>query len=116
MLKKIILATALGVLLGVAGSYALFLQIWTLLPWGIAGIALGYGTRRGERLAAGACYGFALSFAFMIANYSGTDSLVSRLPVFALMGLFGSLCGMLLTLIGFFLKKWNRQKSVNSNQ
>jgi hypothetical protein len=116
MLKKISLATALGTFLGVAGSYALFLQIWTLVPWGIAGIALGYGTQRGERLAAGACYGFALSFTFMIANYSGAYSLISRLPVFALMGLFGSLCGMLLSLIGFFLKKWSIQKSVNSNQ
>ncbi len=114
MMKKISLAIALGVLFGVAGSYLLFLQIWILIPWGIAGIALGYWSRRGERLAAGASYGFTLSFAFMIAGYKGTDTLISRLPFFALLGVFGSLCGMALSYAGSLLKK--KKKAVNSEQ
>ena len=105
MMKRICLALALGVILGFGGSYMLFLQIWTLVPWGIAAIALGYWAPRGGGFLIGGVYGFTLSFVFMIAGYNGAEALMSRLPFFALLGLFGALCGMLLTLAGSLLKK-----------
>ncbi len=102
-MKKSIIATALGIFLGTAASYVLFLQIWTLVPWGLAGLALGYRAKGIERYVTGALYGFALAFVFMVANYRGADSLLGRLPAFSLLGLFGGVCGIALTLTGSFL-------------
>ena len=93
-------AIALGLALAVAASHALFLGWWTLLPWGIAGVVLGLWTRKGETALAGALYGFVLSFTFMVVGYTGNASLISRLPFFGLLGLFGGLCGLVLSLAG----------------
>jgi hypothetical protein len=40
----------------------------------------------------------------MIAGYTGTASLLSRMPFFILIGLFGAVCGIALTAAGYFLK------------
>jgi hypothetical protein len=40
----------------------------------------------------------------MIAGYNGTASLVSRLPFFVLIGLFGAVCGIAVSVTGYFLK------------
>ena len=39
-------ATALGLLLGWAAAHILSLQWWTLVPWGLAAVALGYRANR----------------------------------------------------------------------
>jgi hypothetical protein len=41
----------------------------------------------------------------MIAGYSGSASLISRLPFFALIGLFGGACGVGLGWVGFGIKR-----------
>ena len=101
---KFVVAVVVGALFGLAGPYYLFLGWFSLIPWGIAGLALGYWSERRERFWVGLLYGFALCFSFMIAGYTGNASLVSRLPFFALVGVFGALCGLGLTLVGHRLR------------
>lgn len=66
----LIAAAVVGLLLGWGGAHALFLGLWTLVPWGLAGLVLGYWVGRRRALLAGALYGFILCFVFMVAGYS----------------------------------------------
>src|SRR5436853_1788006 len=109
----IVTTVFLGVLLALAASFALFLGWWTLLPWGIGGLALGY-VFPGRATVLGALYGFVLCFTFMLAGYSGTASLVGRVPFFALIGLVGAVCGFVLGFAGSRLKRF-RSRSVPPN-
>jgi hypothetical protein len=102
---RIVAAVIVGCLMAIAGAHMLFLGWWTLVPWGIAGVVLGGFSRKGETAVCGALYGFVLVFVFLVSGYTGAPSLLSRVPFFSLFGLFGALCGLLLTLIGSFLKK-----------
>jgi hypothetical protein len=95
-------AAIVGVILGILLAHALFLGWWTLVPWGIAGLALGYKAK-GQFVLTGIVYGFVLVFVFLIDQYSGEQSLVSRLPFFALFGVFGAICGLILTTAGSFI-------------
>jgi len=101
---KVIVAAILGIVVGATGPYYLFLGSYSLVPWGLVGLGLGFWCNEGESLYTGAVYGFCLSFSFMVAGYNGTASLVSRFPFFALLGLFGAVCGMALTATAYFLK------------
>jgi uncharacterized membrane protein YccC len=101
---KIIAATILGVIVGVSGQYYLFIGSYSLIPWGLVGLAIGAWCSKRESIYAGVLYGFCLSFSFMVAGYNGTASLVSRLPFFVLLGLFGAVCGLALSVTGYFLK------------
>lgn len=92
----------LGAVLGLLGAkYVLVGSGWSLLPWGLVALAIG-ALARSRRQAAvdAATYGFALSFVFMVAGYSGTAPLAGRLWFFVLLGLFGALCAALLALVG----------------
>ncbi len=101
---RFVVAILLGALFGLGGPHYLFLGWFSLVPWGIGGVALGYWSQRGGRLLLGMFYGFGLCFCFMIAGYTGSASLVSRLPFFALVGVFGALCGLGLTVVGHYLR------------
>ncbi len=104
-MKKTITAIAAGLILGVVGARYLFVGSWLILiPWAIAGLAIGFWGTKNEAIINGVTYGFVLSFVYMIAGYSGTTSLVSRIPFFAVLGAFGGICGALLGLAGFTLK------------
>jgi len=101
-------AVVAGLLLGWASAHALFLQWWTLVPWGIAGLALGYRAGRREAAIAGALYGFVLCFVFTLAGYDGAASVVSRVPFFSILGLVGAVCGLVLALLGALLRPRSR--------
>jgi hypothetical protein len=104
-MKKTYTAIAAGAILGIIGARFLFVGSWlNLIPWSLAGIAIGYWGTRNEAMINGVVYGFILSFAFMIAGYSGKLSLISRVPFFAVLGVFGGVCGLGLGLLGFFAK------------
>ena len=105
MLTPAILSSAIvGAVLGILAAHALFLGWWTLVPWGIAGLALGYKFK--ERFVlAGIVYGFVLVFVFMIFQYNGERPLISRFPFFAIFALFGAVCGLILTTLGAFAKR-----------
>ncbi len=101
-MMKIIVAAVTGIILGVIGSRYFLVGSWlSLIPWGIAGILLGWWSKRwNEAVINGLVYGFFLCFSFMIAGYNGSASILSRTPFFAIIGLFGALCGLVLELIG----------------
>ena len=110
-----IVAIILGVALGLGGAHATFLGAWTLIPWALVALALGWrviwhsaalaGALYGFALAfgwrvtwpdaalAGSLYGFALAFSFMIAVYTGVDSVTRKLSGFIVLGLVGAVCG-----------------------
>ena len=100
-----------GTVLGFLGAHALFLGWWTLVPWGLAGLVLGYyktnrhTTNRSLTIASGMVYGFVLVFVFMIGQYTGDVSLIRRLPFFGLLAIFGAVCGLVLTVVGSFAKR-----------
>jgi hypothetical protein len=104
-MARIVAAIVLAVLLGFAAAHMLALQWFTLVPWGIAGIALGLGATRFKAILAGAIYGFILCFVFMLAGYSGAAPIVTRLPFFAVIGVFGAVCGIAVSWIGSMLKR-----------
>lgn len=104
-MSRIAVPIALGVVLAWAAAHALFLGWWTLLPWGAAGIALGFWIGRPGALLAGGLFGFALSFTFMLAGYSGSAPAITRVPFFGLLGVFGALCGLLLSAVGARIKR-----------
>jgi len=101
-------AGALGLLLGWAAAHVLSLQWWTLVPWGLAAIALGYRVNRTTAVVAGALYGFVVCFVFTLATYGGAAPAITRVPFFTVLGLVGALCGFLLALLGAFLMPGRR--------
>ncbi len=105
-MTKVAVSIISGSLLGLIGSRYLFVGSWfSLIPWAIVGLLIGYWSHKGEWLINGSCYGFALCFVFMITGYSGSAPLISHLPFFAIIGVFGGFCGLILGLLGFEAKK-----------
>jgi hypothetical protein len=100
----IIVAGVLGVILGTTGPYYASLGWYSLLPWGVVALAIGFWSTKRQSLYAGALYGFCLCFSFIIGGYNGSASLVSRLPFFIVIGLFGAVCGIAVSVTGYFLK------------
>ena len=108
----IVIAAALGILLGILASRMLFLQWATLIPWGVAAVAIGVLARdRTLALVAGAVYGFALGFSFMVAGYGGTDPVVAKAPFFAIIGLVSAGFGTVLSLAAQFVASRWRARS-----
>lgn len=98
---KYAVAVLVGAVLGLVGARYLFVGSWlSLIPWGIAGLALGAWCKPAEGLRVGAVYGFTIVFAFMVAGYAGSAPLVGRLPAFALIGLVGAVFGLILGVVG----------------
>lgn len=96
----------LGAVLGTLGAkYVLVGSGWSLLPWGLVALLVGVlaRTRRQAVVDAGS-YGFALAFGFMVAGYTGAEPVARRLPFFALLGLFGAACAVLLALAGRLMR------------
>src|SRR5258706_10956689 len=91
---KIIIAAILGVILGATGPYYASIGWYSIIPWGLVGLAIGVWGGKRESLYARALYGFCLNFSFIIAGYTGTPSLLSRMPFFILIGLFRAVCGI----------------------
>ena len=99
-MRRLSVAVILGLLLGWGASHALFLAWWTLVPWGLAAVALGYRASRASAIEAGALYGFVLCFVFTLAGYAGAAPALKRIPFFTAFGLVGAVCGLILALLG----------------
>lgn len=95
---RIVAAAAVGAVLGWLAALVPALGWWTLVPWGAAGALLGFAMRKPALI--GAIYGFCLSFAFMMASYTGTAPRISRVPGFALLGIAGAVAGVVVATIG----------------
>ena len=104
-MKKTATALFAGLILGFVGARYLFVGSWlNLIPWTIAGLGIGYWGTKNESIVNGVVYGFVLSFIFLLAEYSGKASLISRVPFFAVLGVFGGVGGLVLGLLGFSVK------------
>ena len=103
--RKLIVATLVGVVLGVIGARVLFVGSGlSLIPWSIVGMALGaWCSSLGETLSVGAVFGFVLAFVFMVAGYAGAAPLLTRVLPFAALGVVGAVFGMVVGLVGFYL-------------
>ena len=100
-----LMAIALGLVLGFAPFY-LQMGWFSLIPWVLAGIALGYVSRRDTAAAIrGALYGFVLTMTFLIAGYAGSAPVYRRLLFFAICSVFGAICGRLATAAGIALRR-----------
>lgn len=109
---RIFVAIFLGAVLGGLLAKVIFNgSAWNLIPWGVTGIGLGIFARsKKEAGISGALYGFVLSFIFMVRGYEGAAPIITRFPPFAVLGLFGAVCGSMLGLMGsmtirFFTKE-----------
>src|SRR2546429_5804542 len=98
-MQRLAVAGALALLLGWAAAHGLSLQWWTLVPWGLAAVALGYRANRATAVVAGALYGFVLCFVFTLATYGGGAPGITPGPFFSGLGLVGGFCGLLLLLL-----------------
>ncbi len=105
-LRPLVLLAVLGVVLGVTGAkYLLVGSALSLIPWGLVAALIGYTSpSRARTTTAGASYGFALAFTFMVAGYQGQPPVTHRLLPFALLGLLGAACATLLALAGHAIK------------
>lgn len=104
---KLLVSIIVGAILGIVGSRFLFVGSWhSLIIWGIVGLVIGYwSSNRKEALINGSVFGFVLSFVFMLAGYAGSAPILTRTPFFAILGIFGSVCGFILAFIGNVLRK-----------
>lgn len=110
---KLIVSIIVGAVLGVLGAKYLFVGSWlSLVLWGIVGLALGFWSGKRKALLNGVVFGFVVSFVFIASGYSGTAPFVSRIPFFALLGLVGAVCGLVLGWLGSLIR--NRVKITNS--
>jgi hypothetical protein len=103
-MAKYLTAVVVGIVVGFASPQYVLLGPYSLIPWGLMALALGLWCNKRESLVAGALYGFCLSLSFLIAGYTGSTSLVSRLPFFIVLAAFGAICGIALSVTGYFLK------------
>lgn len=116
-MRKYITAIVVGSVLGLIGSRYLFVGSWlSLIPWTIAGLALGAWCARAESLGVGAVYGFFLVFVFMATGYAGSAPLLGRIPAFAVLGLIGAVCGLVLGIMGSLAAGAWKRKSSRSQQ
>jgi|SRR5581483_2184862 len=100
------IAIGLGVALGLVFSRFTSLGYITLIFWGLAGLGVGYrSTSKKEGMINGAFYGYFLSFFFMWAIYGGKDPIITKVPGYIVLGLFGALCGVILGYLGNLVKK-----------
>ncbi|HEY6951724.1 MAG TPA: hypothetical protein VI758_04915 [Bacteroidota bacterium] len=114
-MNKLIVAVIVGAVLGIIGARYLLVGSWlNLVPWTVAGIAVGYWGTRTESVINSFVYGFVLSFAFLAAGYSGKFPFITRVPFFAVLGVVGGICGLGTGLVGVYLKsKLNRPATKN---
>jgi hypothetical protein len=98
----------MGAVLGLLGAkYVLVDSGWSLLPWGLIALLVGFTAASRRRAAVDAgIYGFTLSFVFMVAGYSATAPLSGQLWFFVLLGVFGAACGALIAVVGKQVHCW----------
>lgn len=100
-MKIRIVAIVVGIVLGLLGG-----KVWILIPWGIAGLLLGYFSKQSkDAFLNGSIFGFLAAFLFMVQGYEGSFSLISRFPFFAVIGLVGAVGGFIASFVGHVIKK-----------
>jgi hypothetical protein len=104
--SRLIFSGLAGIVLGYVGGPVQILALWAVI-----GIGIGYSSAKMRAvLLNGVTFGFIVSFVFMLHGYKGADPIVTKLVPFAVLGVFGALCGIMLVLIGSLLKGLLRKK------
>ncbi len=99
------MAAVAGGVLGLAASQLRFLQAFTLLPWGVAALVVGYASRDTRAaIGNGASFGFVLGLLFMVGGYGGSDPVASKLPFFAVLGVVSAVAATVLSILGLGLR------------
>jgi len=98
----------LGALLGLLAARATFFGVWTLVPWGVAAVALGYRAPIRTAATAGTAYGFVLGVTFMLAVYTGAEPVVRKLAGFGALGLVAAACGSIASVAGAWFSRTPR--------
>ena len=103
---RLILAAALGAILGLVGARYIFVgSSLSLIPWGLAALIIGYfSTTWKGALGSGGLFGFCLASTFMVAGYQGTAPVTSYLIPFAIIGLVGALCAIAGATVGQLIR------------
>jgi len=106
-MKKLLIAAIVGIGLGFIS--AKLIPSWgyaNLFVWAAVALALGYyaGAKR-QSAYVGGLYGFCLAFTFMLAGYTGSTSVFTKILPFAVLGIFGGLCGLAWSLVGAYAHK-----------
>ena len=97
--RSLFTSIVIGTVTGYVGG-----PVFVLTPWAVMGLIIGwFSAGKKAALVNGALYGFALGFAFMVAGYTGTAPIVTKLLPFAVLGLFGALYGTLWSIVGKLL-------------
>lgn len=104
-----LIAILAGAVLGFVGG-----PVQILLIWGLVAIMLGYfsSTLR-LTIASGIIFGFIVSFMFMITGYTGDAPVYTHLLPFAALGVFGGICGLFLSITGYYLHALISKQSVS---
>ena len=91
-----------GIILGLLGG-----PVFILIPWALVSLIVGYFSKtQKDALVNGFLFGFFASFFFMFKGYSGAPSVITKTPFFIALGGFGGICGLLLSLLGNYSKKF----------
>lgn len=89
-----------GIILGAIGG-----PVFILIPWAVVGLVIGiFSTRKKLAVISGALYGFAVAYTFMLSGYDGADPIETRIIPFVPLVLVGAVCGLILGLIGYFVR------------
>lgn len=104
-MRLVIAGVVVGLLLGGVCGFLKTGAVLTLAPWAAAGLLIGYaaGSIR-PALAPGALFGFAASLVYLLLGYNGTHPVLSVVPFFVLLSLFGAICGGSLSAGGAFAR------------
>jgi hypothetical protein len=82
-----------GVVLGALGG-----PVWVLGIWAAVAILCGAIARSSrDAILAGLIFGFVVSLFFLAGGYNGAEPLVTRLPFFVVLALFGAGCGAVIS-------------------
>jgi hypothetical protein len=105
--RRDVLAAALGAALGLLGATVLLVGSGlVLLPWAVAGLALGASqTGRAAACRAGAAYGFVLAFVFMVASYDGHAGALAVVLLVLVCSGIGGVAGAVLGILGRALRR-----------
>jgi len=96
------------ILIIIINNMPLVSESWiSLLPWCIVGLAIGSVIlTKKESVINGLFYGFSLTATFLITGFNGTEDKILSFSLFLIfLSLIGAICGAILTLLGYLLKK-----------
>jgi hypothetical protein len=98
-MRTVLIGAVVGAVLGIGSWLVVGSSPLLLVPWAVVGLVLGAVASR-RAVLAGAAYGYLLSFTYLAVGYDGEDATITKVPGFALLAIFGAVCGAALAWAG----------------